>query len=64
MSRLLIYGATGYVGRMAVAHATALGLDFVIAGRNADSLKTLAGQLNKPYGVFAATIAGARIIDH
>ena len=53
MSRLLIYGATGYVGRMAAEHAQSLGLDFIIAGRNPDTLSLLSGQLNTPYRVFA-----------
>ncbi len=34
MSALLIYGAAGYTGRMAVARAKATGLDLVVAGRD------------------------------
>ena len=52
MSTLLIYGATGYTGRMAAERAKALGLDFEIAGRNAKRLETLAAQLDVPYRVF------------
>jgi short subunit dehydrogenase-like uncharacterized protein len=54
MSALLIYGATGYTGRMAAERAKALGLKFVIAGRNQQRLVTLAAQLDVPYRVFDA----------
>lgn len=36
MKTLLIYGATGYTGRMAAERAKALGLNFEIAGRTVD----------------------------
>ncbi len=48
----MIYGATGYTGRMAVEHAKALGLDLVIAGRTAEKLESLAAQLDVPFRVF------------
>lgn len=53
MNKLMIYGATGYTGRMAAEHAKALGLDVVIAGRNAERLAPLAAQLDVSYRVFA-----------
>ncbi|WP_223416265.1 MULTISPECIES: saccharopine dehydrogenase family protein [unclassified Pseudomonas] len=53
MKKLMIYGATGYTGHMAAEHAKALGLDVVIAGRNADRLMPLAAQLDVTYRVFA-----------
>jgi short subunit dehydrogenase-like uncharacterized protein len=40
MPTLLIYGATGYTGRLASLHAKELGLDFIVAGRTS-SIKTL-----------------------
>lgn len=52
MSTLLIYGATGYTGRMAAERAKALGLDFVIAGRNQSRLATFAAHLDVPFRVF------------
>ncbi|MDX1725711.1 MAG: saccharopine dehydrogenase NADP-binding domain-containing protein [Pseudomonas sp.] len=52
MNKLMIYGATGYTGRMAAEHAKALGLDVVIAGRNAERLASLAAQLDVAYRVF------------
>ncbi|MCQ4310495.1 saccharopine dehydrogenase NADP-binding domain-containing protein [Pseudomonas stutzeri] len=53
MKPLMIYGATGYMGRMAAEYAVAQGLDIVIAGRNHDKLRVLAAQLDVPYRVFA-----------
>lgn len=54
MKTLMIYGATGYTGRMAAEHAKALGLDLVIAGRNATAMAALAAQLDVTYRVFSA----------
>ncbi|MEA9992922.1 saccharopine dehydrogenase NADP-binding domain-containing protein [Pseudomonas sp. 10B1] len=52
MSTLLIYGATGYTGRMAAERAKVLGLNFEIAGRSQQRLAALAAQLDVPYRVF------------
>jgi short subunit dehydrogenase-like uncharacterized protein len=38
MKKLLIYGATGYTGRLTAEHAKALGLPFTIAGRDGTRL--------------------------
>lgn len=54
MSTLLIYGATGYTGRMAAERARALGLNVEIAGRNQQRLASLAAQLGVNYRVFDA----------
>lgn len=54
MSSLLIYGATGYTGRMAAERAKVLGLPFEIAGRDHGRLAALAAQLNVPFRVFDA----------
>ncbi|MGF6209320.1 saccharopine dehydrogenase family protein [Pseudomonas frederiksbergensis] len=54
MKKLMIYGATGYTGRMAAEQAWTLGLDLVIAGRHAEKLLALATQLDVPYRVFSA----------
>lgn len=59
MSRLLIYGATGYTGRMAAQRAKALRLPFEIGGRDAEKLKYLAEQLQVPYRVFSANAEAA-----
>ncbi|WP_313053967.1 saccharopine dehydrogenase family protein [Pseudomonas lopnurensis] len=63
MSALLIYGATGYTGRMAAARAKAVGLDLVIAGRDGTRLALLAGQLDVPYRVFATDVFPAQSLE-
>ncbi|KAI6778283.1 uncharacterized protein J7T54_004190 [Emericellopsis cladophorae] len=52
---LLIYGATGYTGRLASRHAKQLSLDFTIAGRTS-SIKTreFASELDVSYRLFDA----------
>lgn len=52
MNTLMIYGATGYTGRMAVEHAKALGLTFEVAGRNHSRVAALAAELGVPFRVF------------
>ncbi|VTU43062.1 saccharopine dehydrogenase family protein [Variovorax sp. RA8] len=52
MSRLLIYGAAGYTGRMVARQARVAGLDFVIAGRDGTKLAGLALELGAPYRDF------------
>lgn len=52
MSTLMIYGATGYTGRMTSEHAKQLGLNTLLAGRTEQSLKELAATLDLPYCVF------------
>jgi short subunit dehydrogenase-like uncharacterized protein len=63
MSALMIYGATGYTGRMAAEQAKALGLDVVIAGRNGQRLALLAAQLDVPYRVFNADARAAESLE-
>ncbi len=63
MKTLMIYGATGYTGRMAAEHAKQLGLEVVIAGRNEARLASLAATLNVPYRVFAADASQLQGID-
>jgi short subunit dehydrogenase-like uncharacterized protein len=63
MGTLLIYGATGYTGRMAAERAKALGLKFEIAGRNAERLQVLANTLDVPFRVFSADDQPERALD-
>ncbi|AXI61329.1 hypothetical protein DLD99_12875 [Pseudomonas kribbensis] len=63
MSKLMIYGATGYTGRMAAEYARSLGLDVVIAGRTAEKLQSLAAQLDVPYRVFATDAVEAESLE-
>lgn len=63
MKTLMIYGATGYTGRMAAEHAKQLRLNLVIAGRNAERLSALAAELDVPYRVFTADASQLEGVD-
>lgn len=52
-SRILIYGATGYTGKLVAMQARDTQLSFEIAGRNATQVAALADQLDVPCRVFA-----------
>ena len=52
MKKLMIYGATGYTGRMAAEHARAAGTPLVLAGRSEATLAKLAAELGAQYRVF------------
>lgn len=60
MAKLMIYGATGYTGRMAAEHAKVAGVPLVLAGRSEAALSKLSADLGVEYRVFgledAATI--------
>ncbi|WP_037078451.1 saccharopine dehydrogenase family protein [Neorhizobium vignae] len=58
MTKLMIYGATGYTGRMAAKHAKA-GTPLVLAGRSEATLSRLAAELGVEYRVFGLDDAGA-----
>ncbi|MBG6233809.1 short subunit dehydrogenase-like uncharacterized protein [Pedobacter sp. CAN_A7] len=51
-NKLLIYGATGYTGKIIVARAKALHLDFEIAGRDPHKTRQLAAEFEIAYHVF------------
>ncbi|RYC65224.1 hypothetical protein CHU98_g977 [Xylaria longipes] len=53
MGKLMIYGATGYTGRIACQHAKSLDLQFVLGGRSQGKLAELAAQLTAPCMVFS-----------
>ncbi|MFE8047926.1 saccharopine dehydrogenase NADP-binding domain-containing protein [Brenneria goodwinii] len=53
MKKLMIYGATGYTGRMIVTQAMILGVPLILAGRNDAKLAALASELNLPYRSFS-----------
>ncbi|WP_159953372.1 saccharopine dehydrogenase NADP-binding domain-containing protein [Rhizobium sp. 18065] len=53
MNKLMIYGATGYTGRLVAEHAAAAGTNIVLAGRSEKPLAELASQLGVEYRVFA-----------
>ncbi|AHF93055.1 membrane protein [Opitutaceae bacterium TAV5] len=50
---LIIYGATGYTGRLVCAEARQAGLDFIVAGREAGKVRELAETLDVPCRVFS-----------
>lgn len=56
MTKLMIYGAAGYTGRMAAANAVNAGVEVVLAGRKQDEAKfvALAADLGAEYRLFAA----------
>jgi short subunit dehydrogenase-like uncharacterized protein len=62
MKKLMIYGATGYTGRMAAANAKAAGVALVIAGRPQDEEKivTMATELSSEYQLFTVDDDPAR----
>lgn len=49
--RLLIYGATGFTGQLVAEHAHLLGLDVVLAGRDARQLERMSASLGLPWRV-------------
>ena len=53
MKKLMIYGATGYTGRMAAQRAAAAGTPLILAGRSEAPLAALAASLGVAYRVFA-----------
>lgn len=59
MAKLMIYGATGYTGRMVAEHAKAAGTPVVLAGRNQVALSKLAADLGLEYRVFGLEDAAA-----
>ena len=52
MNPFLIYGASGYSGRLAAEHAAANGLRPVLAGRRREDVETLARRLGLESRVF------------
>ncbi len=51
--RWMIYGSTGYTGRLIAQEAVSRGLEPMLAGRRLAAVEALAARLNRPYRVFA-----------
>ena len=51
--RLLVYGAYGYTARLFLPRLKQLGVDFVVAGRDAARTETIGAELGVPSRVFA-----------
>jgi short subunit dehydrogenase-like uncharacterized protein len=70
MAQALVYGATGYTGRMLARRAAQRGLDFAVGGRNRDKVQALAQELRVKGIVFEvedterlrAALAGVRCV--
>lgn len=58
-SRWLLYGATGYTGRLVAAEAVARGLRPVLAGRRAEELQAMGRELGLPVRPFPLNDAAA-----
>lgn len=52
-ARFMIYGATGYTGKLVARTAKALGMQPLLAGRNEARLKSIAGQHGFEYQAFS-----------
>ena len=69
---LLIYGATGFSGRMIAERAARMGIDAILAGRDAARVQSVAAGLGLPWRVFGlddpvlldAALAEASVVLH
>jgi len=69
---LLIYGSTGYTGRLIVAEALARGLRPTLAGRNADAVRAQAESMGLDWraatiddpAALDSAVAGAKVVLH
>src|SRR3954463_3669649 len=71
MPRVVLFGATGYTGRLTAAEMARRGLDFAIAGRNKSKLEALAETTGNPpihvadvddVDALVAALEGARVL--
>ena len=56
MSDTVLYGATGYTGRLVAAELKRLGSDFALAGRSIERLRRLSGELQVDVPLHAAPV--------
>lgn len=59
---IMIYGATGYTGKLVAAEAARQNLNVILAGRSEDKVKAVATPLNLPYRAFDLS-DNARIVE-
>lgn len=71
MADILLYGATGYTGRLVARALLDRGADFVIAGRDVEKLETLAATVGHPdvyvipsgdTGALVKALAGSKVL--
>jgi short subunit dehydrogenase-like uncharacterized protein len=60
--RWMIYGSTGYTGRLITQEAVQRGLEPMLAGRRPAAVEAMAAQLHQPYRVFA--LDDPHLADH
>ena len=56
--KILIYGATGYTGKLMARAAKAQGLSPVLAGRSPAKVQQIAGELDLPWTAFDLSETG------
>ena len=59
--KLIIYGATGYTGQLVSEQAKRAGLDFIVAGRDAEKVRVLAekpSDRNNKHDIYLTPRAG------
>jgi short subunit dehydrogenase-like uncharacterized protein len=61
---IAIYGATGYTGRLVAREAVRRDLPIVLAGRNPEKLRRLAGELEADVAVHAAAVDDRDALRH
>jgi len=59
MSTFLVYGANGYTGQLIAREAVVRGMRPILAGRNAEAVTALAGQLGLEQRIFTLEDAAA-----
>jgi len=59
MASFMVYGATGYTGSLIAREAVRRGMRPMLAGRNAENLATLAGELGLEHRAFSLDSPGA-----
>ena len=70
MTEFMVYGCTGYTGRLVTEYAKSQGLPFILAGRNAERVRALGMKFDLRYRVFDisdpstidASLQGVRIL--
>ena len=58
---ILVYGATGYTGKLTALASKAKGPNFILAGRDAERVKAVASPLGLPWRVF--NLSDRRALD-
>ena len=57
---ILVYGATGYTGKLIALASKAKGSNFILAGRDEERVKAVASPLGLPWRVFGTKSKDAK----